>query len=206
MKYERTIAGYVAGMWMAIAAVAADSTHAREAVASATPEPVPSAADPAGRMTGYQLARRYSDVLKIDGKNVPRTIEYGFDYDKRTTVRRTYDDEGRLIAEDAKQDTLRANDAESERMIELVRTHPALGALMDKPGLHVHAGGFVVRQAGDPYCNAESRCLRVIVSAGDGSIPVLHAIVDLVSDRVVYPFVNDESTFAHKTTTREKSS
>jgi hypothetical protein len=156
--------------------------------ASARTMPVASAADPQGRLSGYQRVRSYADRVKVGGQIVSRTVEYGFDYERRTTVRRTSDEQGsRVVEELLPTVTLRANDAESARMIELVRTHPQLGELMRRDDLHVHAGGFVVREPGDPYCDVGSRCLRVIVSSGDGSIPVIHAVVDLVSDRVVYP-------------------
>lgn len=157
-------------------------------------QPVASAADPAGRITGFQFARKYDDVVKIDGRSVRQTVEYGFDYDRRATVRRIYDADGKLMSEDVfPAESLRANPAEEARMVELVRTHPALAERMAQPGLLIHAGGFVVREPGDPYCGIGSRCLRVIVSKGDGSIPVIHAVVDLVSDRVVYPEYDDTS-------------
>lgn len=173
----------------------ADATTSRvpadvPASAGTNPEPVASAADPAGRITGYQFARRYQDVVKVDGRTVAQTVEYGFDYDRRVTVRKIFDTSGALVAEDLfEAESLHANPAESARVRELVATHPQLGSLLAQPDLHVHAGGFVVREPGDPYCDTGSRCMRFIVSKGDGSQTVIHAIVDLVSDRVVYPFV-----------------
>lgn len=156
--------------------------------------PLASAADPAGRMTGYQFARRYDDVVKVDGRDVRQTVEYGFDYDRRATVRRISAPDGTLLDEEVfPTESLRANEAESARLLELVRTHPQLGPMMAEPGLIIHRGGFVVREPNDPYCSVGSRCLRFIVSKGDGSIPHIHAIVDLVSDRVVHPF-EDNST------------
>lgn len=150
--------------------------------------PVASSADPTGRIRGYQFNRKYDDRVKVDGQLISRTIEYGFDYDVAMTVRRTSNQGEREFSEERLPNvTLRANPAESARMIELVRSHPQLGPLMRQDDLNIHAGGFVVREAGDPYCDLGSRCLRVIVSRGDGSTPVLHAVVDLVSDRVVYP-------------------
>jgi len=151
--------------------------------------PVRSAADPAGRITGYQFARRYEDVVRIDGNNVHQVVEYGFDYDLARTVRRIYTPQGELVDEQPiGPESLRANPAEEARLVELVSTHPQLGPLMREPGLLVHSGGFVFREPDDPYCSRGSRCLRFIVSKGDGSIPHIHAVVDLVSDLVVYPF------------------
>lgn len=159
--------------------------------------PVASAADPAGRMRGYQFARSYRDVVKIDGENVQQTVEYGFDYDRHATVRRISREDGALVSEALMPNqSIRANASESARLEELVRTHPQLGPLMRQPDLLIHSGGFVVRQPGDPYCDVGSRCLRFIVSAGDGSVSVIHAIVDLVSDRVVYPFYDDRTPVA----------
>lgn len=170
------------------APVAIRSAHAengRPAIA----EPIASATDPTDRMTGYQLNRRYGDVVEIDGKTAQRTIEYGFDYDKRTTVKKTFDADGRLLDESEEPSTtLRASAAEEARLVELVRTHPQLAEKMAEPGLHIYAGGFVLREPGHPYCWLHSRCIRVVVSKGDGSIRHVYALVDLVSDRVIEPF------------------
>lgn len=170
-----------------LAACAAGGPDRADGVA-APPAPVASEVDPAGRMAGYQFARRYRDVVKVDGRDVRQDVEYGFDYGRRSTVRRVFDLDGRLLSEDLLPgESLRANPAEEERLEALVRGHPRLGPLMaGRDDLLVHRGGFVVREAGDPWCDLGSRCLRFIVSAGDGSIPVIHAVVDLVSDRVVY--------------------
>lgn len=157
-------------------------------------DPVASAADPAGRLRGFQLARSYSDVVRINGENVQQKVEYGFDYDRAVTVRRIFDASGTLMSVDTfEAESLRANPAEEARLHELVRTHPQLGPMMDAPDLLVHSGGFVVREADDPYCGLHSRCLRYIVSRGDGSIPHIHAVVDLVRDRVVHPFYDDKT-------------
>ena len=154
--------------------------------------PLASSADPDGRMRGYQVLNRYDDVIKVDGASVQQTVEYGFDYDRRLTVRRFFDRAGTLIAEEElPTEFLRANDAESARMLELVRTHPQLGPLMAEPDLIVHRGGFVVREPGDPHCDLKSRCMRFIVSKPDGTTPHIHAVVDLVTDRVVYPYAGN---------------
>jgi hypothetical protein len=177
----------LAGALSVVALVACSGMPLPDSASSAD-EPVASMADPAGRMRGYQFNRKYQDRIKVDGRLVSRTIEYGFDYDAASTVRRSgTPDSPEFTEERLPNVTLRANAAESARMIELVRTHPRLGPLMKQDGLHIHAGGFVLRESGDRYCDVGSRCVRVIVSSGDGSIPVLHAVVDLVSDRVVYP-------------------
>ena len=156
---------------------------------SAVEKPIASAADPAGRLTGFQLNRRYGDVVEIDGKKVQQTFEYGFDYDKRNTVKKVFDADGRLLSEtEEPQATLRASAVEQARLIELVRTHPQLAEKMAEPDLHIYAGGFVLRDAGHPHCADHSRCIRVVVSKGDGSIGHVYALVDLVTDRVVEPF------------------
>lgn len=158
--------------------------------AAGTAVPMESAADPAGRMRGYQLVRRYDDVIHVDGERHRQTVEYGFDYDRRTTVRRIFSPDGELVQEDVLlRDTLRTNAAEDARLIELVRTHPLLAEKMAEPNLLIHAGGFVALEPGHPYCGHYSRCVRVVVSKGDGSIRHVYALVDLVSDRVIEPFV-----------------
>ena len=59
---------------------------------------------------------------------------------------------------------------------------------IDKPDVVIWAGGFAFRKPGDPYCDRGSRCIHAIAAADHGDTVVAHAIVDLQSDRVVYPF------------------
>lgn len=164
-------------------------------LASANPSPpdaatpMASAADPDGRMTGFQLNRRYGDVIQVDGRKVQRTVEYGFDYTKRTTVKKVFDADGKLLVETEEPGaTLRASAAEEARLVELVRTHPQLEEKMAEPDLHIYAGGFVLQDPKHPHCWLHSRCIRVVVSKGDGSTGHVYALVDLVTDRVVEPF------------------
>ena len=55
-------------------------------------------------------------------------------------------------------------------------------------------GGFAYRKADDPYCDAGSRCVHVMVTLDHGLRRVIHAIVDLQSDRVVHPLYDPELT------------
>lgn len=183
--------GLLVALGMTLASGCAVPPNRGSSPGSVSTELQPSAASPAGRVRGYQFARRYSDVVRINGKPVTQLVEYGFDYDRASTVRRVFSDQGELLSEDLLVESLRANPAEEARMHELVRTHPRLGPLMNEPGLLVHAGGFVFREPDDPFCSKASRCLRYIVSKGDGSIPHIHAVVDLVRDRIVYPHLDE---------------
>jgi hypothetical protein len=175
-----------------VAGCSGSPTHTVEDTGVGADVPVASAVDSAGRMRGYEMNRRVDDVVKIDGMDVRRSIEYGFDYDRGTTLQRTYDADGKLIEEKLLPSrALRATEREEARLRALVDGHPELGPIMQRPGLLVHSGGFVVYRPTDPYCSVGSRCIRFIVSAGDGSEHVIHAVVDLVSDRVVYPHYPD---------------
>ncbi len=179
---------FVVAVVLSVSSVAVCSAQADEGK-PAVDTPIASAAEPSGRMTGFQLNRRYGDVVEIDGRKVQQTVEYGFDYDKRNTVKKVFDADGQLLSETEEPSaTLRANAAEQARLIELVRTHPQLATRMADPDLHIYAGGFVLREAGHPRCADHSRCIRVVVSKGDGSIGHVYALVDLVTDRVVEPF------------------
>ena len=56
-----------------------------------------------------------------------------------------------------------------------------------KPDVMLWHGGFAMREPGDPFCDRGSRCIRVIAAVNNGDDVILHSVVDLMSDRVVYP-------------------
>ncbi len=141
-----------------------------------------------GRMRGVVINRRYGDVFHVDGKKVRRQIELAWDYDRGTAIRRTYDESGRLLgSEDLPGAEMRLTPAEDERVKALVRGYPTLKDVAARPGVVIWAGGFVLRQPGDRWCDARTRCIHAILSSDNGVTAVAHAIVDLQRDRVVYP-------------------
>ena len=74
---------------------------------------------------------------------------------------------------------------EASLAIALAREEPSLHELLSAPDLNFYAG-FVLRNENDAGCKAGSRCVHVIVSRGDGQQHVAHAIVDLMTRRVVH--------------------
>lgn len=164
--------------------------------ACASPAPrnapdVPQASDvpPEGRFRGYVVERRYGDFFMDGGKEVRRQIEYGWDYDRATGVRRTFDDHGVLLeSADLAGGEMALSEAEAERVRALVRGHPALKSIANGPGVVIFGEGFLWRAPGDRWCDTGSRCIHAIIAKDDGLNVVGHAMVDLQSDRVVYPF------------------
>jgi hypothetical protein len=150
---------------------------------------VPSDVPAAGRLHGYVVARRHGDFSLAGGKERRYEVEYGWDYDQATALRKTFDANGTLLK------TQRLNgaefpltEAERERVRALMRGQPALKPIVDRPGVVIWAGGFAYQKRDDPYCGRGSRCIHAIAAADDGDTAVAHAIVDLQTDRVVYPF------------------
>jgi len=153
---------------------------------TAAPSAVPA---PAGRMHGYVVARRHGDFVLVDGKEQRREVEYGWDYARGVALRRTFDGDGHLLeTREMVGANLSLTEAEAARARQLVRAQPDLKPLVDRQDVVIWAGGFAFRKPGDPYCDRGSRCIHAIAAADHGDTVVAHAIVDLQSDRVVYPF------------------
>lgn len=148
-----------------------------------------SALDESGRLHGVVIGRHYQDRFLIDGKDVYRDIEYGWDYDRGVAVFRVLDTDGKLLSsEDRVGESISLSDEERARVEALVRTYPELSAAVNQPGdVSFWAGGFIYRAQDDRYCGEGSRCVRAIVSKDGGYTEVAHAVVDLMRDRVVYP-------------------
>jgi hypothetical protein len=134
----------------------------------------------------YVAVRRYGDVFTTDGVNRKVFVEYGWDYRRGMAVERIYDGSGRLEAESDKPGfTLSFSNRELELAIAVAREEPSLRQRLSASDLNFYAG-FPYREAKEVHCGAGSRCVHVIVSAGDGQRHVAHAIVDLMTRRVVH--------------------
>ena len=146
--------------------------------------------DHAGRIRGYVESSRVTDFCP--GANRPAdercVVTRGWDYDKGVTVVRTYDPSGQLIdTRNPPGADLSLTPPEQARVEALVRADPRTAPIVNRPGVMFWSGGFVMREPGDAFCDRGSRCIRAIAADDGGNNVVLHSVVDLMSDRVVYP-------------------
>jgi hypothetical protein len=156
-----------------------------------TPVDAPVASDvpAAGRIHGYVVERRHGDFFMLEGKEIRREVEYGWDYDRATGVRKTFDTAGKLLqSEDLVNGEMALSAVEAERVRALVRGQPALKVIANGPDVVIWAEGFLWRVPGDRYCDKGSRCIHAVIARNNGLVAVGHAMVDLQTDRVVYPF------------------
>lgn len=143
-------------------------------------------------MRGYVESSRVTDFCP-DQASRPGTdrciVTRGFDYAAGATVVRMYDPSGTLIRTDHPPGAnLSLTPPEQARVEALVRADPRIAAIANRHDVMLWSGGFVMREPGDRHCDRGSRCIRVIAAADGGNDVVLHSVVDLMSDRVVYPF------------------
>ncbi|HNR92349.1 MAG TPA: hypothetical protein PKO41_07985, partial [Dokdonella sp.] len=118
-------------------------------------------------------------------------VEYGWDYRRGIVVETVYETDGTVSSRtDMPAHTLNFTDRELELAIALAREDERLRDVLAEPGLHYYAG-FPYRQVEQPMCAAHSRCVHVIVSADDGQRHVAHAIVDLMTRKVVLPKLDE---------------
>lgn len=143
------------------------------------------------QLPDYVAVRRYGDVFTIDGRNIQVVVEYGWDYRKGVAVEtvRNASDGSMMSQTDKPGETLNFTDRELELAIALAREHPQLKELLSAKDLNFYAG-FPFREASQQGCYQLSRCVHVIVSAGDGQRHVAHAIVDLETRKVVLPYLD----------------
>lgn len=139
------------------------------------------------QLPDYVPVRRYQDVFTVEGKNKRVFVEYAWDYRAGTAVEKIYDENGVEIRRtELPGTTISFTDREVELAIALTREDPRLAGLFQSGDMNYYAG-FAYREPNDPGCGEGSRCVHVIVSEGDGQRHVAHAIVDLMTRRVVHP-------------------
>lgn len=140
------------------------------------------------------VVRSYDELYKENGEDRRRRVEELWDYGRGIAVRRWSTLDGQVLREeDDPRRVLRATADELQAAYARVREHPDLArsAAFDEAEWF---GGFAYRKAGDPYCDAGSRCVHVMVTLDHGLRRVIHAIVDLQTDRVVHPFYDPALT------------
>lgn len=138
------------------------------------------------RASGIVVVRSYDDEFKLDGRDVPVSVAYAWDYDRAVAIERITAADGTLISQTEQPElTLNLTDAEKAYALEIASVHPQLREQMAR-ATHVY-GGFSYREASDPACFHGSRCVHVVASMGDGYRKLVHAIVDVQSGRVVHP-------------------
>ena len=144
------------------------------------------------QLTDYVPVRRYEDVFTTDGANRKVIVEYGWDYRSGVAVEPVRDAAGTVLSRTEKPGyTLNFTDRELELAIAIAREDPRLHNVLAADDLNFYAG-FPYREAKEIACSDKSRCVHVIVSAGDGQRHVAHAIVDLMSRSVVHPFLDPD--------------
>lgn len=142
----------------------------------------------------YVRATRYEHEVKTAQGPQRQVVEYGWDYDQAAVVERTFDTQGNLLAQRmVPGQILRATEQEQAWAFDLVRHHPDLRPSVIADDVHLY-GGFILMEPDDPHCHLRSRCVYVFASMGDGSRKVAQAIVDLQSNRVIYPHYEPETT------------
>ena len=150
-----------------------------------------SGVDHSGRMQGYVESSRVTDFCpdqKLRRDDERCVVTRGWDYERGVTIVRTYDPEGKIIGTvEPPGADLSLLPEEKARVETLVRSDPRTRDIVDKPGVLFWTGGFVMREPGDLWCDKGSRCIRAIAYIGDGQTTVLHSVVDLMRDEVVYP-------------------
>lgn len=143
-------------------------------------------------LPAYVPVRRYSDVFTVEGVNRKVFVEYGWDYRRGLVVETVYEADGKVATRTDKPGyTLSFSDSELELAIALAREDARLRDVLAADDLNFYAG-FPYREPDRPDCSAHSRCVHVIVSAGDGQRHVAHAIVDLMTRRVVNPSLDPD--------------
>lgn len=145
------------------------------------------------QLPDYVPVRRYQDVFTFDGKNQGVVVEYGWSYKDGTTVETVRDiSSGAVVSrEDLTSTSISFTDRELELAIALAREHPQLRDVLAATDLNFYAG-FAYRDSKDTACGERTRCVHVIVSAGDGQRHVAHAIVNLMARKVVHPFLDPD--------------
>jgi hypothetical protein len=137
---------------------------------------------------GFVLVREFVDSVKTPRGDEYQRVVFGWDYDAGVAIEKREHLDGRLISQEPQPAlTMITTPEELAYAFWLAKSHPVIAPAMARADSIV-SGGFSYREAKDPACFERSRCVHVIVSGGNnGEVPLAHAIIDLMTRRVVHP-------------------
>lgn len=132
------------------------------------------------------LIREYYDDVKLPGGEERWRVQYLWDYANGVAVQRIFNNDGSLQSLEPKPAlTLNATEAELAFAIELVKHDVRIAPHLTADATYY--GGFSFREPDVEACNMRSRCVHVFAVRDEGQVRLVHAIVDLMTARVVIP-------------------
>lgn len=135
-----------------------------------------------GEAPKTRVLRDWEETIEVDGVEVWQRIEIVFDYERGEAFQRIYDRTGKLVGTRPSA-TPAPSPAEVVAAKELVRGDVELEARIRSKKLRLE-GGFILREEAGKPCGPPSRCLQIFAS--NGETPSFRAVVDLVTNQVVY--------------------
>lgn len=132
------------------------------------------------------LIREYYDDVKLPEGEERWRVQYLWDYANGIAVQRIFGSNGSVRSLEAKPAlTLNATEAELAFAVEQVKSHALIAPRLTSDAQYY--GGFSFREPGVAACNMRSRCVHVFAVREEGRVRLVHAIVDLMTARVVIP-------------------
>lgn len=132
------------------------------------------------------LIREYYDDVKLPQGEERWRVQYLWDYANGVAIERIYGNNGSIRSITPKPAlTLNATDPELEFATDLVKRDPRISPHL-RPDAQYY-GGFSFREPAVSACNMRSRCIHVFAVREGGRVRLVHAIVDLMTARVVIP-------------------
>ena len=132
------------------------------------------------------LIREYYDDVKLPGGEERWRVQYLWDYANGVAVQRIFNSDGSVRSLEPKPAlTLNATEGELAFAIALVERDARIAPHLTADATYY--GGFSFREPGVAACNMRSRCVHVFAVRDEGRVRLVHAIIDLMTVRVVIP-------------------
>ena len=121
----------------------------------------------------------------VDGKKREFLIELIYDYKNHVAIEQISDTNGGLITRKQRPEIqLGPSQEEIDVAVQLVSDDAILSEKI-KSDTHLN-GGFILREGESSPCGSKSRCIQILCFGQDPVTPIFHAVVDLVTEKVIY--------------------
>ncbi len=146
---------------------------------------VPASAEAPVR-TGKQVLGEWTDAVKTPQGKQKRRFRTTYDWDTGTSMRETFDLQGKRLSIQKINSAPSPSPVEIERAREIVLADVEVGEIARRQGgLQLDGGFTLTHAAGEGPCVAGTRCVQMFLF--DGENVVRHMLVDLRLGRIVEP-------------------
>jgi hypothetical protein len=134
-----------------------------------------------------RVLKSWDDTIKVDGAEIGRHVTIVFDYNTGVATEYAYDlaSGQQLSVRRITTNLPRPSQEEFDEAIAILRADPQMGRIMSRTNARPEGGFLLEEDKGQP-CGPRTRCIQILLMAGDSMGLLRRVVVDLTKRSLAY--------------------